>query len=278
VVLREGRVNRRIDVVFDVYKENSIKNAERVKRGSKSAMTFGKIASGHRLKQWKSFLQGGKNKTQLIDFLVEEWSNNQSLRERLDRKELFLTHGDQCTRVTKESVSDVQDLQSSQEEADTRLLLHAEHCGRYGLAAAVIVSPDTEVFILAMAFTPELKCPLYFKLESKTGTEYIEVKKAADARGHEKCACLLGLHSFTGCDTVSSFAGRGKVSALRLLTHEEHMTTLQSFGQSWDLSDESIQKLEALTCSLYSTRAAINSVNELSFNIFCVKKGEAESW
>ena len=51
VVLREGRVNNRIDVVFDVYKENSIKNAERVKRGSESAMSFGKIASGHRLKQ-----------------------------------------------------------------------------------------------------------------------------------------------------------------------------------------------------------------------------------
>uniref|UniRef100_UPI00358F5653 uncharacterized protein n=1 Tax=Myxine glutinosa TaxID=7769 RepID=UPI00358F5653 len=277
-VLREGRVNCRIDVVFDVYKENSIKNAERVKRGSESAMTFGKIASGHRLKQWKSFLHCGNNKTQLIDFLVEEWSNDQSLRERLDRKELFLTHGDQCTRVTKDSVSDVQDLQSSQEEEDTLLLLHAEHCGRSGLTAAVIVSPDTDVFILAMAFTPKLKCPVYLKLGSKTRTEYIKIKKAADALGLEKCARLLGLHSFTGCDTVSSFAGRGKVSALQLLSHEEHMTTLQSLGQSWDLSNESIQRLEALTCSLYSARTAINSIIELRFNIFCAKKGEAESW
>ena len=214
-VLREGRVNHRTDVVFDVYKENSIKNAEQVKRGPESAMSFGKIASGHRLKQWKSFLQGGNNKTQLIDFLVEEWSNDQSLCEKLERKELFLTHKDQCTRVTKNSASDVQDLQSSQEEADTQILLHAEQCGRSGLAAAVIVSPDTDVFILAMAFTPKLKCPVYFKLGSKTRTEYIEVKKAADALGLDKCACLLGLHSFTGCDTVSSFAGRGKVTATR---------------------------------------------------------------
>ena len=45
-ILKEGRDNIRIDVVFDVYKENSIKNAERVQRGSGSAMTFGTIESG----------------------------------------------------------------------------------------------------------------------------------------------------------------------------------------------------------------------------------------
>ena len=39
-VLRESRSNRRIDVVFDVYKEQSFKNAEPVKRGSESAMSY----------------------------------------------------------------------------------------------------------------------------------------------------------------------------------------------------------------------------------------------
>ena len=123
-----------------------------------------------------------------------------------------------------------------------------------------------------MAFTPKLKCPVYFKLGSKTRTEYIEVKKAADALGLDKWACLLGLHSFTGCDTVGSFAGRSKVSALGLLSHEEHMATLQSLGQSWDLSNESIQQKETRICSLYSLKTAINSVNVLRFNIFCQRK------
>ena len=34
IVLHEGSSSQRIDVVFDVYKEDSIKNAEREKRGS----------------------------------------------------------------------------------------------------------------------------------------------------------------------------------------------------------------------------------------------------
>ena len=36
VVLHEGTDNQRIDVVFNVYRDSSIKNAEREKRGSES--------------------------------------------------------------------------------------------------------------------------------------------------------------------------------------------------------------------------------------------------
>ena len=114
----------------------------------------------------------------------------------------------------------------------------------------------------------KLKCQLYFKSGSKTRAEYVEVKKAVDALGPEKCASLLGLHSFTGCDTVSSLAGRGKVAAMRVLSHQVHMNTLQSLGESWVLPDEAMKKLEALTCAIYSTRTTINSVNEMRFELF----------
>ena len=36
VVLHEGTDSQRIDVVFNVYRDSSIKNAEREKRGSES--------------------------------------------------------------------------------------------------------------------------------------------------------------------------------------------------------------------------------------------------
>ena len=39
-----------------------------------------------------------------------------------------------------------------------------------------------------------------------------------------------------------------------------------------------MKKLEALTCALYSTRTSIKSVNEMRFELFCARKGEAESW
>jgi len=41
------KVRRAIDVVFDVYKETSIKDAERVKRGADTGIQFKNIAPGH---------------------------------------------------------------------------------------------------------------------------------------------------------------------------------------------------------------------------------------
>ena len=40
IVIREGDKGDRVDVVFDVYREGSIKDAERVNRGSGSGVKF----------------------------------------------------------------------------------------------------------------------------------------------------------------------------------------------------------------------------------------------
>lgn len=110
------------------------------------------------------------------------------MHEKLDNKDVFLTHNDHSRRDAKDSVSNVQDLQRSQEDADTRILLHVVNFGRSGLAADVIVSPDIDVFHLAMTLTSKLECPVYFKFGSKTHTEYINVKTVADDLGLERCS------------------------------------------------------------------------------------------
>ena len=45
MVLREGKHSKRIDVVFDTYKENSIKGSERLLRGEETGHQFQSIAS-----------------------------------------------------------------------------------------------------------------------------------------------------------------------------------------------------------------------------------------
>ena len=49
IVLNEGTNSERIDVVFDVYNENSIKNAERVRRGCGSGHEFRNIMPDHKI-------------------------------------------------------------------------------------------------------------------------------------------------------------------------------------------------------------------------------------
>ena len=58
---------------------------------------------------------------------------------------------------------DIVDLKSSQEEADTRMLLHAFLAGKSGYKAVVIIAEDTDVLILCLGFSKDISCPIYQK-------------------------------------------------------------------------------------------------------------------
>ena len=49
MIMREGATSRRIDVVFDVYREISIKNTEREKRGGYSGNEYRHIQPHHKV-------------------------------------------------------------------------------------------------------------------------------------------------------------------------------------------------------------------------------------
>ena len=51
----------------------------------------------------------------------------------------------------------------------------------------------------------------------KAGVQYVVVEKVTKMLCNAKCKALLGVHAFSGCDTVRAFAGREKLSSLRLI-------------------------------------------------------------
>ena len=82
----------------------------------------------------------------------------------------------------------------------------------------------------------------------------------------------LSLHAFTGCDTVSAFSGRGKVSALNLMAKESRYIELfKSIGEAWDVSPEISSGVEEFVCKLYGYQ--IDDVNLLRYKLYCSKKG-----
>ncbi len=89
---------------------------------------------------------------------------------------------------------------------------------------------------------------------------------------------LACMHAYTGYDTVSAFAGKGKAKALKLLSkNKEIQDTFLKLGQEWDLSPDLMDKLEAFTCLLYAPKASSMKINDLRYHLFCAKKGEIES-
>jgi len=73
---------------------------------------------------------------------------------------------------------DSKDLTSSQEEADTRMLLHALHASKQGHKAMIIVAEDTDVFILCLAFSKEMSSNLYMKCSMQNITRYVDITLA----------------------------------------------------------------------------------------------------
>jgi hypothetical protein len=60
---------------------------------------------------------------------------------------------------------------------------------------------------------------------------------------------LIGLQAFTGCDSVSSHGGKGKIKALKLLVNNgNYVNGLSNLDASWDVSDELINTLEEFVC------------------------------
>ena len=118
----------RIDIVADTYHEQSLKNPERLKRGTLSRVMV-QSALSKMPRNIKDFLKNGENKSRLIeliqDVLIE---NKEEILGMLKCQEIMFSMDKVCRRITRTSVSLVEALCSfKQEEADTKLLLYAKH-------------------------------------------------------------------------------------------------------------------------------------------------------
>ena len=267
-ILHEGVRSHRIDVVFDTYREDSIKNDERSNRGSTTGIQFRNMAPGHRVQPWRKFLSNSANKANLIRFLVAEWKTPK-LREKLNDKQLYVASEETCLNITND--------QSNQEEADTRILLHAAHAPEEGYRAVVVTADDTDVMVLCLAFSPDISCPLFQKCGTKNRVRYIDINKLRHGLGDGVCNALIGMHAYTGCDTVSAFAGHGKLGALKLMRSEHCQEMFRELGQSWEPSVDILKKLQAFICKLYTSSTTTVDINTARHQLFCARRGELES-
>ena len=197
------------------------------------------------------------------------------LRHKLQDKQLYVSSEETCLLITKDQWAEVAGLQSNQEEADTRIILHAVE---EGYSAVVVAAEDTDVLLLCLAFSANVSCPIFQKCGTKIRMRYLEITKLRQGLGEGICNALIGMHAYIGCDTVSAFAGPGKLGALKLLTKSEHFQEVfLELGQSWELSTDLFKRLQAFTCKLYSATATTEEINKARYQLFCAQRGELES-
>ena len=164
-----------IDVVFDKYLDDSIKNVERNRRGSGRQLLFNTIVSSAPIKQWSLFLSCNENKIVLIKSIVSEWKQEKYLTEIGD-KDFYVTDGEQIFKLHPNEVTAIQELFSNHEEADTRMILHAKHA--YSTCSKVIISsPDTDYFVICLSMHQVIHGNLYFLTGVKNNRRIIDVSE-----------------------------------------------------------------------------------------------------
>ena len=262
-IVHEGdRRSHRIDVVFDTYREDSTKNSERSNRGNTIWIQFRNMAACQRIQQWSKFLISLANKVNLISFLVAEWKAPK-LTEKLNDKQLYVASEKTRLHITNDQWAEVAGLQSNQADADTIIILHAAHAAEEGTRAVVVTADDTDVMVL-------------FQIcETKNRVMYIDINKLCHGLEDGVCNYLIGMHAYTGCDTVSAFAGRGKLGALKLLRSEHWQEMFRELGQSGQPSVNLFKKLQAFTCKLYTSSATTVDINTGRHQLFCARVGSS---
>ena len=214
------------------------------------------------MKQWRRFLHNEGNKRQLIKFFLKQWTLEKFIL-RLSGKSFIVTMENQAFQILTCNMEVIPELKSDEEEADGRLLLHAAHAINSNISSIVVVSEDTDVFLLMLAHATKMDGCLYQKLGTRNRSWYIDITKVATSLGHNSCSALIGLHAFTGCDTVSAFAGRGKARPLAIMqSNTQFIEVFHNLGAEYVLSNRLFTKLEEYTCHIYGLKGC-QDINEL---------------
>ena len=133
----------RTDIVFYVYHEHSIKNAERGHREIGKSQ-FRRIIGNQTIKQYGAFLSSSNNKSEFIRFLLSRWQIKCSF---IGNTEANIPFDDSCIQLHNgdDNNTNVVDLSHNQGEADTRMLFHAKKISE-SVGTIVIHTPDADFF------------------------------------------------------------------------------------------------------------------------------------
>ncbi len=246
-----------IHVCCDRYRDTSLKLAMRQHRQSHSHKCKSyEVCTHYRTPEAGDFFAMDDNKAALLSFLCEEWSATPLSQPGM---QLYLGGGfheeTKTMLVTDQSVSSVLDLQSTQEEADTRIILHLIHAVSNGVERVVIHANDTDVIVLCIYYLSTDKLNTLKELWVRTEQDkYIPIHDITAALGPAMCQRLPFVHSLSGRDTTSYPYFTGKKAWFESMQAVD-TPAIETFGEEdTELSDDVYQEARSMCICVYSSK------------------------
>ena len=174
-----------------------------------------------RLPPQKVVLTVTTNKDQLIALIVEDLVSHKA---DFQKHKLVVTGRDQVpVEIANGFVNKRQDMAITQEEGDPLIV---QQVSRVEDGIVLVVADDTDIFVLLLHFCHQghISCNVLM-VSPIQGQSVLDINAAA--REHSAIAPdLPAAHGLTGCHTVASYFGVGKVAALKVLRHGQRYLNL----------------------------------------------------
>ena len=151
-------------LVFDRYREYSTKSITRQVRECEASRPY-QLTESMPLPSQKAVLTVTANKQQLISIICTNISNDEKFHlSHTSRNKLVITGSSNTpTEIYKGVVIQGRDISTSHEEVDNIIAQQAVICAKHHSGTIVVVTDDTDVFILLLYHYPQenLTCPLF---------------------------------------------------------------------------------------------------------------------
>ncbi|CAH0384973.1 unnamed protein product [Bemisia tabaci] len=273
ILLKFGHYNE-VHVVFDTYFSDSLKKDARENRSQgkdpvqyriSAEMKVGSISMAR-------LLAHEKTKDEITAFLAEK-----ILKITSEAKKKFIVSWRDKAQ-SSEDLADVSSLCTTQEEADTKIILHAVYLASNGLDITHIFSPDTDVMVLALRRIPRLTPQVGIFL-GQGMKKFVDLIPIFNALGPLKASALPGLHALSGADITGSFINKGKLKWWKTFIDagDDIHEALAKLGTGSSLDEEIRQRLEELVCKLYIPKTALKDVGEVRWWLFTKKQCQDEN-
>ena len=263
---------KRIDIVADAYREISLKFAERVQRGISSKVMI-RSPKSKVPRDFKAFLNNGDNKTKMIEIMFQVIIDCKAkVLNLLRTSELLLSKENYYKSISLLAVKDVPELQTNQEEADTRVILHTLHIASSDADISTTLrspSGDTDILVLAVSLLHQFKDRVY--LDNGIGSNRRVIWLGSIDFSEQRRKALIGFHAFTGNDYTPDFFRKTKTKCWKLmLNHNQFEECFAILGDTSHLSVNSFRLLEHFVSLVYGGND--EGVNQLRYQIFTKKQ------
>ena len=257
--------------MWDVYRPDSLKLATREARGKsvRRKVTLSTKVPGN----WAGLLRVDQNKTELYSILAEALHN----MHVPPGKKVITTLGH---KVLINPLQDSNTLSPcSQEESDSRMLLHVADAMHHGFKCIMIRTNDSDVVAISIFCFPSLTSinELWIAIGTGKNFRYLPIHIMSQQLGPDKCMALPFFHAFTGCDFNSSFYGIGKKTAWAGWLSQPEVTAAFRYMATSpaELNEKVLPILERYVVYLYDqdlvTSRHVTTVNAARYDQFYYK-------